>query len=253
MEKTFVALQLYTIRDFANEDTAGTLRKVKEMGYDYVELAGTYGLNFSEMRELLDEIGLTAVSAHVQFDALREDLTGTVSAYKKLGCEYIIIPMLPAERLPGGGEYAQTKDFLKTFCAECKEAGVIPAYHNHAHEFVRLPNGEFKLDVLFNDIPEIFAQLDTGWVKAAGQNPEAYIKKYAGRCPLIHLKDTIVNSYNGYVDKPVGKGSQNIPGTIETALAAGAVGFVVELDKPFDQTSLEAAQESREYLKSRGY
>ncbi|MCL2225068.1 MAG: sugar phosphate isomerase/epimerase [Defluviitaleaceae bacterium] len=253
MEKPFVALQLYTIRDFANEDAPGALRKIKEMGYDFVELAGIYGMEFDAMGKLLSEIGLTAASAHVQFAELKENLAATVSAYKGLGCEYIIIPMLDVQYLPGGAEWAQTKEFLEEFCAVCSLANIIPVYHNHAHEFVKLSSGEFKLDAFFNELPEMQTQLDTGWVKAAGQNPEAYIEKYAGRCPIIHLKDTVVNSYSGYEDRPVGKGSQNIPATVKAALAAGAKGFVVELDKPVDQTSMEAAQESREYLKSLGY
>ena len=253
MKKPFVSLQLYTIRDFANQDVTSALRKVKGMGYDFVELAGTYGLEFSELRNILDEIGLAAISAHVQFDALREDLARTVSAYKKLGSEYIIIPSLPAERLPDGEKYSETKAFLEEFCAVCKQENVTPVYHNHDHEFEKTSGGEFKLDVLFRDLPELFVQLDTGWVKAAGQSPEAYIEKYAGRCPVVHLKDTVVNSYCGYEDRPVGKGSQNIPRTIEISIAADVVGFVVELDKAVDQTSLEAAGESREYLKTLGY
>jgi len=253
MKKIFVALQLYTIRDFANDDAAGSLRKVKEMGYDYVELAGTYDLSFQETGNILSELELAAISAHVSFDELRKDLAGTISAYKSLGCEYIIISMLKSERLAGGEEWEETKDFLKQFCAACKAAGVIPAYHNHAHEFEKLANGEFVLDAFFRELPEISAQLDTGWIKAAGQSPEAYIKKYAGRCPVVHIKDTIENSQNCYVDTPVGQGSQNIPATVEVSAESGVSGFVVELDRPHGKTSLEAARESREYLKSLGY
>lgn len=251
MENPFVALQLYTVRDFTEQDVEGTLRKVKEMGYDYVELAGTYGIGFPEMRKMLDETGLNAISAHVQHNELEADMEGVIAAYKSLGCKYIIIPMLPVELLPGGTGCA--KNLFIKFCAACKEANVIPMYHNHEFEFEKLPCGTFKLDKLFEDVPALSAQLDTGWLRAAGQSPEAYITKYAGRCPIIHLKDTVVISYSGYEDRSVGKGSQNMPGIIEAALAAGVAGFVVELDKAVGQTSLEAADESRKYLKLLGY
>ncbi|MCL1885122.1 MAG: sugar phosphate isomerase/epimerase [Defluviitaleaceae bacterium] len=251
MSKPFVSLQLYTVRDFAEKDVGATLAEVKGMGYDYVELAGIYGMGFAEFRGLLDKIGLSAISAHVQFSELEGNLAATISSYKSLGCEYIIIPMMDNELLAGGNNFK--KEVLEDFCAACKAAGVTAAYHNHAHEFAKLKDGTFVLDKLFELLPDLETQLDTGWVKAAGQNPEAYIKKYAGRCPIIHIKDTIINSYNGYEDRPVGKGSQNIPATIEAALSAGVKGFVVELDKAVGQTSLEAAKESREYLKSLGY
>ena len=38
-----IALQVYSVRDFASEDFKGTMEKVKAMGYDGVELAGLYG------------------------------------------------------------------------------------------------------------------------------------------------------------------------------------------------------------------
>jgi sugar phosphate isomerase/epimerase len=247
MEKKIVALQLYTVRDFTEKNVAETLRAVKKMGYDYVELAGTYGMEFLEFKKMLDEIGLCAISAHVPFNDLQNDMEGTISAYKTLGCKYIVIPMVDAEFLPGGKNCA--RDFFEKFCAACEAAAVVPAYHNHAFEFEKLSCGAFKLDKLFSDVPALFAELDTGWITAAGQCPEAYIKKYAERCPIIHLKDTVLVGENKFEDRPVGKGSQNMAGIIETAVSCGAEVFVAELDKAEKITSLEAAEESRNFLK----
>lgn len=253
MKKPFVALQMYTVRDFANKDLADTFRKVKEIGYDFVELAGVYDMQFSQIHKLLDDSGLCAISAHVQYTTLAENMQAMVSAYKSLGCEYITIPMIDADKLPGGTHFQETKEILENFCDICKKEGVTPVYHNHALEFEKLANGKFKLDELFDQLPGLTAQFDTGWIKEAGQSPEAYIKKYAGRCPMIHIKDNIVGSYSGYEDRPVGKGSQNIPATLDAVVAAGVIGMVVEVDNPVDITSMDAAQESREYLKSLGY
>ncbi|MCL2357553.1 MAG: sugar phosphate isomerase/epimerase [Defluviitaleaceae bacterium] len=246
----FTALQLYTIRDFTAQDVPGTLRKVKEMGYDHVELAGTYGMEFPGFKAILDEIGLCAISAHVQYDDLKSDMAGTIASYRSLGCEYVIIPMLQRDQLPGGTNCL--KEFFMQFCAECKKAGVVPAYHNHAHEFERLPDGTFILDKLFEFVPELFAELDTGWLTAAEQCPAEYIKKYGSRCPIVHLKDTTLVD-GKYEDRPVGKGSQDIAGIIAAAHEAGASGFVAELDRAVGLSSLNAAKESREYLKSLGY
>ena len=52
------ALQLYTVRDHMSEDAAGTLKRVKEIGYDNVELAGTAGLSPAEFKAILDDVGL---------------------------------------------------------------------------------------------------------------------------------------------------------------------------------------------------
>lgn len=48
-----VALQVYTVRDYAERDFAEAMKKVKEIGYDYVELAGLYGHSVKEIRAAL--------------------------------------------------------------------------------------------------------------------------------------------------------------------------------------------------------
>lgn len=58
-----VALQLYSVRDALESDFEGTLRQVKDMGYEGVEFAGLYGRTPEAVRKLLEEIGMEAVSA----------------------------------------------------------------------------------------------------------------------------------------------------------------------------------------------
>ena len=47
-----VAVQVYSVRDDAASDFAGAMKKLKEIGYDGVELAGLYGLSPAQMRRL---------------------------------------------------------------------------------------------------------------------------------------------------------------------------------------------------------
>ena len=49
-----VALQLYSVRDDFQKDMPGTLRAVKEMGYQGVEFAGLFGHSASEIRAMLE-------------------------------------------------------------------------------------------------------------------------------------------------------------------------------------------------------
>ena len=60
-----VALQVYSVRDFAEKDLEGTFRQIKEMGYDGVELAGLYGYSYAEVKAAAEKAGLTPISAHV--------------------------------------------------------------------------------------------------------------------------------------------------------------------------------------------
>ena len=73
-----VAVQVYSVRDDAEKDFRGTMKKIKEIGYDGVELAGLYGLAPSEIKAAIEEAGLAAVSAHVPFQELVADMEGTI-------------------------------------------------------------------------------------------------------------------------------------------------------------------------------
>ena len=77
-----VAVQVYSVRDDAERDFKGTMQKIKDMGYDGVELAGLYGMKPAEVKAILEEVGLVPLSAHVPFQELEADIEGTVAQYK---------------------------------------------------------------------------------------------------------------------------------------------------------------------------
>jgi sugar phosphate isomerase/epimerase len=273
MSKLSVALQIYSVRDFAEKDLTGTLQKVKEMGYDSVELAGLYGHSVGSFRAALNEAGLTALSAHVPFFEMEADTAGTVLHYKQLGCRYMAIPWLSEDYCPGGSKFDTTLRVINEVGRLCVENGMTLLYHNHDFEFKKLPDGTFALDYLYQQVPANILQteLDTCWVKVAGQDPAAYVLKYAGRSPVVHLKDFYkegapVRPYEliGADDKaeaprgvfefrPVGHGMQDFPLILKASEEAGASWVVVEQDMSVGRTSLEAAEMSREYLRSQGY
>ena len=250
MNKPIAALQLYTVRDFAEKDLQGTLAEVKAMGYDAVELAGMYGKSAPALKAALDEAGLSAVSAHVQIHAFKEDPAGTVEAYKTVGCKYIGIPWMETAALPGGENWEKSKALLEEINGLCEKADIKLMYHCHAHEFAKLPNGQYILDQLFIEIPQLDNEIDSGWVDSVGIDPAIYIRKYAGKVPVIHLKDT---DRNVKQDRPVGQGTQNMREITKAAEESGTQVLVAELDEAVGMTSLEAARQSREYLKSLGY
>lgn len=51
-----VAVQVYSVRDDAERDFKGTMQKIKDMGYDGVELAGLYGMKPAEVKAILEEV-----------------------------------------------------------------------------------------------------------------------------------------------------------------------------------------------------
>ena len=268
-----VALQVYSVRDEAEKDFKGTMQRVKEMGYDGVELAGLYGHSPAEIRRMLDEVGIPAISAHVPFAELTAEMEGTVDAYVTIGCEYIAIPYLNEEFRPGIDNFGEVLETIAKIGAVCRDKGVTLLYHNHDFEFVSMEDGSFGLDYMYSHVSPEYLQteLDTCWVKVAGQEPAAYIRQYAGRCPIVHLKD-----YHGeksehmyeligleedakeevkstFEFRPVGHGVQDMPSILAASVESGASWVVVEQDVSVGRTPMEAAAMSRDYLKSLGW
>ena len=116
-----IALQLYSVREDLANDFAGTLRKVKALGYEGVEFAGLYGTKPDAMHKLLKEIGLTPISAHVPFVDLMADPRGMVNDYAEIGCEYIVIPYLTPEYRPNAEKFSEVIEGAKVLGKAARE------------------------------------------------------------------------------------------------------------------------------------
>jgi sugar phosphate isomerase/epimerase len=220
-----IALQAYSLRDDAKADFAGTLRHIKEIGYEAVEFAGYYGMSSRELRSLLDDLGLKAVSSHVGYQELSDDLSRHIDYSLEIGASYLICPGYRAHERDAWVRFA---DFLSAAGEKCRASGVVLGYHNHSHEFERI-DCHYILDILFNAVKTgtVIAQLDLGWVMYAGVDPIAYLKKYAGRCPLVHIKDFDVNK----VQTEVGTGVLDLPGVVVACREAGVEWMIIETEQ----------------------
>ena len=267
-----VALQVYGVRNAAKEDLRGTLEQVKAMGYEAIELAGLYGHTAKEVKEMCREIGLTPISAHVSYRDMIADPEGVLGTYAEIGCKFVAIPYLHEEDRPGGANFAGVIENAKMLGAIAKRLGMQLLYHNHDFEFLKI-NGKYALDILYEEVSAdlLATELDICWVRVAGEDPVKYIEKYAGRAPIVHLKDYVGNKTDGMyeligIDKKatadaqafafraVGSGVQDIPAILAASERAGASWVIVEQDKPTDgMTELACAADSRSYLKSLGY
>jgi len=211
-----IALQLYTLREEMAQDFEGVLRQVAELGYVGVELAGTGGRSAAEVRALLDKYGLKASSAHVPLEVLESDLNKAIEEAKTIGYSIIAVPFLMPNRRGDRDGYLKLAALLDSIGAELKKHGLQLAYHNHDFEFVQF-DGEYALDLIYaNTDPEnLKVELDVYWVQYAGVDPVAYVRKYADRAPLIHLKDMTNDEERFFAE--VGEGTVDIDGVIAAA------------------------------------
>ncbi len=264
-----VAVQVYSVRDNAAANLRETLEKIKAMGYDGVEFAGLYTYTPAEIKAMCDEIGLVPISAHVPFIDMLKDPVGVLTQYKEIGCKYVVVPYLVPEHRPGHENFPYVVEFIRIIAKTAKELGLQMLYHNHDFEFMKL-DGKYALDILYDEIPADLLQteLDTCWVNVGGENPAEYLKKYAGRAPVLHLKDffgeksddmyeligidkKVPTRPSGFEFRPVGAGLQNFPAILESAKESGVEWIVVEQDKPsMGLTPMESIEKSIEYVKT---
>ena len=255
-KKLPIGLQIYSVRDYASKDLEGTLKLVKEMGYDYVEPEWLYGKTAEEYKAILDRCGLCAACLHVTYAELIADTQKAIDDCKTLGVRYAAIPYLMDDDRPLGKNYEEVLVNIARCGKLFAENGIKLLYHNHDFEFVRMPDGRYGFDHMYDTVSREYlgSEMDTCWVNVGGVDPTAYLKKYAGRAPVVHLKDFSGSKAAGDFEfRPVGYGIQDIPSIITAAIENGAEYLVVEQDAWGDQTSLEAVKMSRDYLKTLGF
>jgi len=129
-----------------------------------------------------------------------------------------------------------------------KAQGMQFTYHNHAQEFATI-NGVYALDQLYRSTKpdEVYAELDTHWIKRGGADPVAYIRQYKGRVPQVHLKD--ISAANDHTE--LGTGVLDLKAIAAVAVEVGAEWLIYEQDIS-KIGPMESARVSMENLKKAG-
>ena len=131
MKHVPVGYQLYSAREDVQKDMLSVLKELKRLGYDGVEFAGFFGHTAQEVKSMLDETGLVAVSSHVPLTEIEADMFGTIAYHQQIGCQYLAVPYLDDAHRPGAAGFAKTIALIYRFGALCRESGIQLLYHNH--------------------------------------------------------------------------------------------------------------------------
>jgi sugar phosphate isomerase/epimerase len=243
-----IALQTFTVRDDLAKDFKGTIEQVAKMGYAGIELGGdTGGMAPAECRKFLDGLGLKVLSWHAPIEQLSGDTQAVIDYAQVFGLKFVGCPFASGQR---AADYYQIAKTLEKAGATLKDAGLRLVYHNHAHELTRF-GGHYAIDIILaNSKHDCLAwELDTFWVKTGGEEPQDYIRKYAGRVPLLHLKDRTAGPNPTFAE--VGEGTLNWTEIFSAADEAGTEWYIVEQDT-CQRPPLESAHISLNNLRKMG-
>jgi len=250
MNSKTLAAQLYTVREFLKtpEDIERSLRKVKKIGYNAVEVSGLGPIEPARLKELVDEIGLNICATHNPFIRFKDDTEALIAEHKLWGCKYIGLGSMPQDyRTSIDGYHAFIRDISKP-AKKIADEGLQFVYHNHKFEFQNY-DGVTGMDILLNGTsPATFGfELDTYWVQSGGANPIDWIKKFKGRMKIVHFKDMAIKD-DQQVFAEIGQGNLNWPEIIKTCRKTHVEYFSIEQDKCF-RDPFESLSMSYNYLK----
>lgn len=233
MKLSQVAIQLYTLRDFIKTpaDVTSTLKRVKAIGYDAVQVSGMGPISEAELTSILDGEGLTCCATHEPGNVIRKNPQAVVDRLLALDCKLTAYPY-PAD--VDMGDLSDIDALTTDLNAAGKllaEAGLTLAYHNHGIEFVQI-DGLTALDRIYRDTNPAYLQgeLDTYWIHYGGGDNVEWCEKLNGRLPLLHLKDYCFTHENKPTFCEIGSGTLNFKRIIAAAEASGCGWFIVEQD-----------------------
>jgi len=245
-----LAVQLYTLRDFTKTpaDIFSTLKKVKEMGYDAVQVSGTGPIKASELAKILGDTGLVCCATHTGFDRLHQKSQEVIDEHRLWGCEYVAI----------GGHFPDAQNFTvagwNKFVSDFNQmaslfrgSGVHPGYHNHSHEFAKI-DGTTPWKIFTDGLSaDAWLEIDTYWVQHGGADPIQHIRAAKGKVPCVHLKDMGIKPDRTHYMMEVGQGNLNWTGILQACQEAGVKWYIVEQDTCY-RDPFESLKISRDFL-----
>lgn len=248
-KKKQIGLQLYSIGGDMNSDAQGSLKRIADMGYSVAESASYgdgkfYGRTPAEFRKMAEDNGIFITGAHLGRGHDKNDVQGVKDWWKQacdaqvaVGGQYIVLPGIGFGK--SVADLQDVCDYFNMVGDIANAAGLKFGYHNHSHEFEKVDGHVIENYLIENTDPKkVMFELDVYWATKGGVNPSAYIQKYAGRFPLLHIKDDNVIGASQTVD---------FEAIFNAAYKQGLESYYVEIESNAIPP-MDCAQKSAEYL-----
>lgn len=242
-----IGLELYTVRGLMQTSVERTLSQVAAIGYKEVEFAGYFNRPPRAIKQLLDDTGLGSPSAHIGLDALRGPWNRTLSDASEIGHKWLVIASAAKTDLDSPESIKRTADLIHKAADDAKFYKIRLAYHNHDVEFQQVGGKRIFDQLLELTKPaELQIEMDLYWITKGGGDPLDYFRRWPGRFPLVHVKDS--GPPPEYRMEDVGKGTIKWAEIFAHQKEAGIKHYFVEHDNPADPIASITA--SYKYLRA---
>lgn len=245
-------IQLYTLRDDMPKDPKGVLKQLASFGYSQIESyegpeGMFWGMTNTDFKKYSNDLGLEVIASHID---MYQDFEKKAAQAAEIGMKYLVHGWLPPQK--SMDDWKVITDKFNECGAICKKHGLKFAFHNHDYTFKAF-TGMIPHDFIMNNTdPELVDfEMDIYWVVTGGADPVDYLKKYANRFRLCHIKDRLKTAptENREATCNLGTGAIDFAHILKVAQQNGMQYFIVEQEQYQDSTPLESAKIGADYLK----
>ncbi len=163
-----ISIQLWTVRADLAQDYDATIAYLADAGYGRVELAlGYFGRTATQLKAFYDSVGIWPSSSHDGISGDQAALETKLANAVTLEQAFIVVPYLASDDPAQWRTWAQQ---MNLEAEAAKAAGLRYGYHNHAHEFLPLANGERPWDILTSELDPslVHLEVDLYWAVTGG-------------------------------------------------------------------------------------
>ena len=255
-----------------------TLKKIKDAGYDGIELnrfmihptsllvqlltkaagmpSGKGGkLNW---KELVEEAGLEVISLHVDLGSLEKETDSIIKEAREFNTDKIVITGMYRYDYSDENSVRELAERLNKAGKSLQEAGITLLYHNHNVELTNVNDSLKAYDILIShtDPQYVSFEFDSYWFTDGGADAGLWMKKLGNRMKLWHITDRGAR-INGPVMTPIvkcdsmelGTGNMDLAGLKEIAIENGIEAVILESHKNWiDKDPLKSLELSAEWL-----
>lgn len=227
-----VGLQIYTVRELANQDLPAAIVLIKDAGYAGIEFdAGmlTRAKPY-QLKQWMDNANLSVIGLTILLPELSDLLDPMIDYAHITGADWLVMPWIDQKFRKSIGDYENIARKLNTAGRQAAARGLRFAYHIHGYEFSTLGDKR-GFDVLIDQLDPAYVELqvDTFWVTSGGVDCVNFTKRYIDRIGSFHLKDAA--SLDPLTDIEVGEGILNIQDIVQLGIEHHIEWFIVEQER----------------------
>jgi len=246
-----IGCQTWPVRKMISKDFPGTLKQLKEAGFEAIEMCSPVGyadVGFgglvkykgAELRKIINDAGLTCVSTHCGLKELRETHAARLEWANDLGLTQMLVASLDGPAHATVDDVKRAADEYNKIGERAAQAGITQALHDENFE-VSMVEGKRVYDMLFGllDPKYVKFQFQVSEIQH-GLDAAEYFNKYPGRFISMHAQGM---SADHKKQMAIGQDSLDWKKIFTAAKTGGIKNYFVEMDLALMKASVP-------YLKS---